>query len=824
MPPMAPAPLSADRLRRSCDPDRFAFQTTADLEELVEFVGQDRATEAIGFGLGIKRDGYNIFLLGLPGTGRHTFARENLRRRAKDKATASDWCYVNNFEDTQHPRALRLPSGTGRKFRSAIESLLKEIQTALPAAFESDDYRTRRQAIEDAFREAQSHVFEGLQEKARGQGITLLQTPTGMAFAPVREGDVITPEQFQKLPEDERKRIEAAIESLGRELQQAMQSMPKRARLARQDIDKLDREIARFVVGSLIDDLLRLYADLPQVSTYLRALLGDVTENAELFMPQAAEAQQGGRGPAEPRPRPGEAPVLRRYGVNLFVENSGIDGAPVVFEDNPTYQNLLGDIQHVAQMGTLVTDFQLLKPGALHRANGGYLVLDTAKVLAHPFAWDGLKRALRARHIRIESLGQSYSLLTTLSLEPDPIPLDVKVVLLCDHLIYYLLQEFDPEIFELFKVTVELDDRIQRTADNDLRIARLIATLARREGLKALSRAAVAAVIDESARMASDAERLSTRIRGLADLVREADYWASSAGRDVIEREDVMHAVTSRIKRSSRIRERVQEEILRNTILIDTAGVRIGQINGLSVLQIGEVTFGRPSRITARLHVGAGRVIDIEREVQLGGPLHSKGVLILSSYLAAHYASNEPLSLSASLVFEQSYGGVDGDSASSAELYALVSALADVPIKQSLAVTGSVNQYGEVQAIGGVNEKIEGFFDICVGRGLTGEQGVIIPSANVKHLMLRADVVDAVAAGRFAVYAVDTIDEGLAILTGEPAGTAQADGTFPAGSVNERARLKLLQYAERRRRYGQAPAEAGPPARPGTGNTGETPS
>ena len=792
-----PRPLDPALLRRRCDPTRFEFTTTAELPDLISFVGQDRAIGAMNFGLGIHQDGYNIFVLGPNGTGRFTLAREHVDRRAAQRPPAAEWCYVNNFESLQRPRALRLPSGRGRLFRQDVETLIREVTTALPAAFEGEEYRVRRQALEDDFREAQNELLSKVRDEARSRSISLLQTPSGATFAPVRNGEVIAPEDFQKLSEEEQTKIRGDIEDLGQKLQAAMQSMPKRARTTRESLDALNREVVRFTAGSLIEDLMRDYADVPAVADYLKRMLADLIEHAELFLaPQGQEGQD-----APQRPRVEDSPAMRRYGVNLLVESDGRSGAPVVYEDNPTYQNLTGEIEHVAQMGTLVTDYRLLKAGSLHRANGGYLLVDARKLLVQPYAWEGLKRALRSKRLKIESLAEIYSMVSTVSLEPEPIPLDVKVVLIGDHFAYSVLQRNDPEFFDLFKVTVELDDQMPRSNENNLRLARLLGTFARREHLRPLARNAVARVIDEAAREADDAERLTTRIRMLGDLVREADYWAGSADRDVIQADDVERAITERTHRSSRIRERVQEQILRETILIDTAGARAGQINGLSVLQIGELVFGRPSRITARLHMGGGRVIDIEREVQLGGPIHSKGVLILSSYLAAHYANDRPLSLSASLVFEQSYGGVDGDSASSAELYALLSALSDVPLKQSFAVTGSVNQYGEVQAIGGVNEKIEGFYDICHARGLTGHQGVLIPNANVKHLMLRADIVDAVAAGQFAIYPVSSIDEGLALLTGLPAGEKRADGTFTPDSVNERARLRLIEYAERRREF-----------------------
>jgi len=495
--------------------------------------------------------------------------------------------------------------------------------------------------------------------------------------------------------------------------------------------------------------------------------------------------------------------------VNVLVDHSESKGAPVVYEDHPTYNNLIGRIEHIAHMGALVTDFNLIKPGALHRANGGYLILDARQLLLQPYAWDGLKRALRSREVRIESLSQVLSLVSTVSLEPEPIPLDVKVVLIGERLLYYLLYQLDPDFGELFKVEADFNEEIPRTPENNLLYARLIGTIARKEGLRPFDRGAVARVIEHSARMADDAEKLSIHLLSTADLLREADYWAGVAGNGVVTADDVQRAIDAQIHRADRLRELVQEEIKRGTILIDTTGERVGQVNGLSVIQLGNFAFGRPNRITARVRLGKGEVVDIEREVELGGPIHSKGVLILSGFLGARYAAERPLSLSASLVFEQSYSGVEGDSASLAELCALLSSLAEVPIRQSLAVTGSVNQHGEVQAIGGVNEKIEGFFDVCKTRGLTGEQGVIIPATNVQHLMLRQDVIEAVKAGQFHIYPVQTVDQGIELLTGIPAGERDEEGNFPEGSINQLVEARLIELAEKQRAFAAPRKEAG---------------
>lgn len=801
--------LPPDALYRHCDPNEFSFETTAELEELTQMVGQDRAVEAVEFAAAVELEGYNLFVLGPPGTGRHKYVQQFLAQTAGGQAAPSDWCYVNNFAEPQKPTALALPAGKGRTLRTDLERLVDEAHTAIPAAFESEDYRTRRQAIEEEFKEAQGKIFEQMQARGKARGIGILQTPTGIAFAPLQDGEVMSPEAFNKLSEEDKKRIQDDTKALQKELERAMQGTPQRMRKTREKIRQLDREVTVFAVGGLIDDLVEAYHEFPKVVEYLKNLQSDIIDNVEIF--RKSPAEQPSTAEAElPGQHPKESLALRRYGVNVLVDHGEARGAPVVFEEHPTYAFLMGRVEHVAKLGALLTDFNLIRGGALHRANGGYLVLDVRKVLIQPFAWEGLKQALSSRELRIESIGQAYGLVSTVSLEPEPIPLKVKVVLIGDRMLYYLLQALDPEFSDLFKVAADFEDQMVRTPENHQLLARLLGTVARREQLKPLDRAAVARLLEESARHAEDSERLSTQIRHVADLVREADYWGTKHGHSVIRADDVQQAIDSRDRRRNRVRERLQEEILRDTILIDTDRAKVGQINGLAVVQVGDFMFGRPSRITARLSLGSGKVMDIEREVELGGPIHSKGVLILANFLAAHYVIDRPLSLSASLVFEQSYSGVEGDSASSAELYALLSALAEAPIKQSLAVTGSVNQFGEVQAIGGVNEKIEGFFDICKARGLTGQQGVLIPISNVKHLMLRRDVIDAVAAQQFHIYPVQTIDHGIAILTGIDAGERDAQGEFPEGSINHRVKARLIDFAEKRRAFAAESREEKP--------------
>jgi lon-related putative ATP-dependent protease len=798
-------PLDPAALCRRCDPSQFAFETTAELEDLTGILGQERAVEAVQFGISIQREGYNLFALGPEGTGKHSVVHRFLRDKAAGEAPPADWCYIHNFAEPYKPRALQLPPGGGNKLRRDMEQLVEELRTAIPAAFEAENYRTRRQEIEEEFRERQEQALTGIQRQAQERGLALIRTPMGLAFAPMRGGQVINPEEFQRLPPEEQERTQAEIGALQEQLQKSLSQLPQWERERRDKVKELNREVTIFAAGHLIEELRQAYAQMPVIVDYLNQVQQDVIEHVDEFRgpPEAPPGPPVEPGPARTLATPEAASAFfRRYRVNVMVDHSATTGAPIIYEDHPTVQNLVGRVEHMAQMGTLVTDFNLIKAGALHRANGGYLILDARKVLLQPFAWEELKRALCSREIRLETLAQTLSLISTVSLEPEPIPLDVKVVLLGERLLYYTLAQFDPDFPELFKVAADFEDQMDRDTEGHLLYARLIASLARKEQLRPFDRGAVARVIERSARLAGDAEKLTAHLRSIVDLLREADYWAGEAGDQVVTADDVQQAIDAQIHRLDRVRERMQEEIQRGTILIDTQGATVGQVNGLSVLTIGQFAFGRPSRITARVRLGRGEVVDIEREVALGGPIHSKGVLILASYLGARYTPDRPLSLSASLVFEQSYSGVEGDSASSTELYALLSALAELPVKQGLAVTGSVSQYGQVQAIGGVNEKIEGFFDICRARGLTGEQGVLIPASNVKHLMLRHDVIDAVAAGRFQVYPVETIDQGIELLTGVVAGEREAQGGFPQGSVNQRVEARLVTLSEKRLAFG----------------------
>ncbi len=787
-------PLQPQQLHHPCDPGQFGFQTTAELEDLTEIIGQIRAMDALRFGTGIRHDGYNLFVLGPSGTGKHSMVRQFLEKKASDEREPADWCYLNNFAQPHKPQALRLPSGRGEQLRLDMQQLVDYLRSAIPALFESDEYHAKATAIQDEFSKRQDQVFKELGEDAEKQQVVLLRTPDGFTLAPTRNHEVIPPDEYEKLPDEEKKRIEDAIAGLQERLEKIMRQMPQWRRERHERIKQINRETTLSAVDHSMDELRRTYADQPEVLKYFDMVQQDVVENADDFRKQEESSTIGGMTIVTHQ-------SFHRYQVNVLVANGKRFGAPIVSEDNPTYSNLVGRVEHISQFGALVTDFTLIKPGALHLANGGYLLLDIRKVLVQPFAWEGLKRALQSREIHIESLGQIYSLISTVSLEPEPIPLDAKIVLFGDRLLYYLLQEYDPEFGELFKVAADFEEHIDRNADTHLLYARLISTLTRKEALMPFDRSAVARVIEHGARLVGDAEKLSTHMRSVADLLREADYWAREAGHAAVEAADVQRAIDTQTRRQDRLRDRLYEAILRDTLMIATQGAVTGQINGLSVIDLGNFAFAQPTRITATTRLGEGELVNIEREVKLSGAIHSKGVLILSSFLAARYARNQPLALSASLVFEQSYGLVEGDSASLAELCALLSNLANAPIKQSLAVTGSVNQFGQAQAIGAVNEKIEGFFDICAARGLTGEQGVLIPVANIKHLMLRRDVVAAAEAGQFRIYAVENVDQAATILTGLPAGEADANGDYPEGSVNRKVAERLAELTRIRQTF-----------------------
>jgi len=795
--------LSSEELFNNCPPDIFDFKTTDELEKPSDILGQNRLVSSVEFGTEMSQDGYNIFALGPNKTDKRAFIEKLLSKKAADEPVPEDLCYVYNFDDRHNPKLLRLPAGKGQHLQKMMGNFISEVKTALQAAFESEEYQNRRQSIEEEVQEEQGNSFEELQKKAKSKGFTIMRTPSGFAFAPVKDGDVMEQSDVQDLPEEEREKMEEEMKELQQDLQDILRQLPARKREVRKKLKELDREIATFAIGDLIDEIKNEFADFDEVTAFLDAVKEDIVDNVKQIISdqqnQMMQMLQGQQGNQDGGSQPDS--VLKRYQINLLVDHSDTEGAPIIYEDNPMFKNLIGRVEYKAQMGGFTTDFNLIRAGALHRANGGYLLIDARSLLMEPFAWEGLKRALKSGKIKIENPGESYRMISTVSLEPENVDLSVKVILLGERMIYYLLCQYDPDFQSLFKVEADFEDQMDRSNEIYKKYAQLLAGMIEECDIRAFDKTAVARVIERSSRLTGDNEKISTKTREINDLLRQADYWAGKKDHDVVTAEDVSKAIEQQIYRSSRLRDRTQESILRETVFIDTEGEKVAQINGLSVLQIGNLMFGRPTRITARVQLGKGDIINIEREVELSGPIHSKGVLILKGFMGQRYGRNNPLAFSASLVFEQSYGGIDGDSASSTELYALLSAIAQVPIDQSIAVTGSVNQHGDVQPIGGVNEKIEGFFDICQNRGLTGDQGVIIPSANVKNLMLRKDVIDAVSQEKFHIYPVDSIDQGMEILTGKSMGTQDEQGEYPEGTISHKVQSNLMEFAKQHRKF-----------------------
>lgn len=769
------------------------FETTSDLDPAGAMAVQDRALGAIDLGSRIAAQGFNIFVIGSDALRMRENVRALLQQRADNMTPPSDWVYVNNFLVPHKPIAISLPPGRARPFADKMHELIEDLKSALPAAFESSDYQNQRTSIEESARDMQEKLFGALRDKAAERSLAIVRTQMGFGFVPVRNGKVVQPDEFMGLPKDEQHQIQEAMQALEPELEQTLRSMPKLEKERREALRKLDRELVDSAVAQNIAEVKDVFGDIPAVVAHLDAVQHDLVDNVELFsQPQTEAAVEAARtrvgGPFD------------RYEVNVLVSDPSCETcAPVVEELHPTLGNLVGRIEHLAQQGMLVTNFRLIKAGALHRANGGYLLLDARSLLTEPYSWQTIKRALLQKRIDIEDLGRMMGLSSTISLEPDPVPLDIKIVIFGDRQLYYMLSAYDPDMARLFKVLADFDDEAQRNAENEAQVARLIANIVREEKLRPFARAAVERAIEFASRLADDRKKISLMIEPLSDLLVEADQLAGASGAAVVSEAHIDRAIEAKRLRSSRIEELGREHVIREIAIIETSGRKTGQINGLSVMSIGGVSFGRPSRITCRVAPGGGNIVDIEREVALGGPLHSKGVMILTGFLSGRYALRFPIALQASIVFEQSYGGIDGDSASSTELYCLLSALGDLPLRQDIAVTGSVSQHGDVQAIGGVNEKIEGFFDICQSRGLTGTQGVMIPKSNVQHLMLRKDVQEACAAGLFSIYAISCIDEGMEILSGLPAGAADDSGVYSEGSFNRKVQNRLELFARIRR-------------------------
>lgn len=780
--------LNPDALYRTCDPELLPFKTTETLEPFSGFFGQERAIEAMEFGVGMHRPGYNLFVMGNPHTGRFSFAMDSLKVVAKKERKPTDWVYLNNLKDRRHPLAVQLPAGKAQRFKRDIKNLLEGLLAELPAAFENPAYQRKKATVERGFNRMYDQAIETVDRRAREHSIAIYRDAGTIGFTPVADGQAMDEAAFSQLPEEVRDAFTRAISELEEYLNDCLTGLPQWRREAADKMKYLDRDTARAAVTPLIQPLKDKYTNISGVGDYL-----DQMENSLV----KSSADLIGDDKVEPPSDSSRRSYLEEtYGVNLLVDNDKTKGAPVVHESHPTYENLFGRVEYSSDMGALSTNYQLIRPGALHQANGGYLILEAEKLLEQPFVYSALKRALKSHEIRIESPASELTGISTITLNPQAVPLAVKVVLIGSRDIYYLLQELDHDFEKMFRVVVDFDEDVGRSPQSIRNYARLMKTLVDEEHLASLTRHAVARLVEHSSRLSQDQELLSAHIGELVDLLCEADFKRIKADDKLIDAKHVEMALDAKERRTSRLSEKIRDSILNETVLIDTSGESVGTCNGLTVLQVGDVSFGTPARITATVHPGNRGIVDIEREVTLGQPIHSKGVLILSGFLGHQYAQDFPLTMSASIALEQSYGYVDGDSASLAEICTLISALTHIPINQQFAITGSINQYGEVQAIGGVNEKIEGFFQLCQLRGLTGEQGVVIPRANVRNLMLKKEVVDAVEEGLFHVHAVARVDQCLEILMGRKAGSRKDDGSFTQRSVNHKVVLRLRELAK----------------------------
>lgn len=792
--------IPVDKLRWNCDPDLLGFETTAELPDFNDAIGQKRALRSIEFGLGVDGSGFNLYISGETGTGRTSTIASILNKRAKSEPQPHDWVYVNNFKDSDSAISLDLPAGKGSELSADMKELIEAFRNDIPKALESSEYESRRAELLESYQAASNDLFQGLEKASEKVGFSLQRTVSGLVIVPQKAGRNYTQEEYDALNEKKRAKLEKQGKELTEQLNEVLRQVREQEKITKEALAQADRDVGMSCLGHRLDPLREKYSELQKVLGYLDSVQEDILNTLDDFKPQSTQPQI----PGIKMPR--QEPTFDRYQVNVLVDNKDTDGAPVVFESNPTYNNLFGRIEHVMQYGGVaVTDFTMIRSGALHRANGGYLVIDAREVLMNPFVWDSLKRSIRNHEIRIEDVLEQYRFMTMVSLKPEPVQMQVKIVLVGTPWIYYLLFHLDPDYRKFFKVKAEFDSRVARTPEimNDYSL--FVASHCRAEGLLPFHKSGVAALLEHAARMTDDQSKLSSRFMEIADFIREISFWATKAGRNIINGDDVRAAAEESLYRVNRIEERMQELYEDGTIMVDTSGVVVGQINGLSVLDLGDHTFGRPTRITATVYAGQDGMVNIEREVKLSGPIHDKGVLILTGYLGGTFAAEQPLSLSASICFEQSYDGIEGDSASSTELYALLSALSGVALKQGVAVTGSVNQRGMVQPIGGVNHKIEGFFAVCRAQGLNGEQGVMIPKSNERHLMLHEDVVRAVAAGQFHIWSVETIEQGIEILTGTAAGQRGKNGKFPKGSIYQKVDDRLKKMAEHMKEQEQKP-------------------
>ncbi|MCX7988465.1 MAG: AAA family ATPase [Thermodesulfovibrio sp.] len=784
--------LKSHDVYKKCDESIFKFETTLDEKPLIGTIGQERAIASLDFGLNLTAKGFNIYALGAQGTGKMRAIRTLLAEKVKNEPIPPDWCYLYNFKKPDNPIAVSLPAGKAKEFQNDMGNLINTLKTEIPKAFESKEYDKQRNKILEDFQQKQKEWFSAIEEEARNKGFAIRKALAGLIIVPIkRDGEPLTEEEFQALEPETRKRIDEFGKMLQEKLDDVVRAVREADKVVKEMLIKLERQIALDVIEQPIEDLKNKYSFSEKINQYLEAVKEDILNNLQDF-----KIQEEVTPPIPPFMKiPREASFVK-YSVNILVDNSATEGSPVIYEPNPTYLNLFGSIEYKIQYGMAITDFTMIKAGSLHKANGGYIVIDALALLKNLFSYDSLKRALRNKEIRIEDVWEQYRLITTSTLRPEPIPLNVKVILTGTPLLYYLLYNYDDEYKELFKVKADFDIRMPRNEENIKKYAQFIALCQKEEELLPFHRSAVAKIVEYGSRLAEHQEKLSTQFSSIADIVRESHFWAKKDGKNIVKAQHVRKALEQRVYRSASIEEKLRELILEDVLIVETTGSKVGQINGLAVLDLGDYSFGKPSRITARTYLGKAGIVNIERETKMSGKIHEKAIMILSSYLWSKYAIKKPISLSASLTFEQLYEMIEGDSATCAELYALLSSIAEIPLKQNIAVTGSMDQKGEVQPVGGINEKIEGFFELCKIRGLDGSHGVIIPKRNIKHLMLKEEIQKAIDEGKFHIYAIEYVEEGLEILTDMKAGELQPDGTYPKDTINYLVMRKLVEMSD----------------------------
>jgi lon-related putative ATP-dependent protease len=787
-----PNSLTFDKLYRFCAPDIFTFNTTDELPDVKETIGQEKALHALDFGLSLDSAGFNIFILGEHGTGKMTTVKSFLSRKAMNEPVPQDWCYVYNFKDPDTPVAISLNPGDAVVFQKNMEELIKILKVEIPKVFESKEYEKQKNKIVEESQKKQKEIFSSLEDEAQDKGFAVRKTVSGLIIIPVKKtGEPLTEEDYELLDERTRKKIDEIGKTLQEKLNDVVRVARESEKMVKEAIGRLEKEAALSAVGHLIDELKNKYKEHEKITIYLEDIKENILENLDDFKTQEEQTS-----PLPFMKFPRAEPTFTRYTVNVLVNNKDCKGAPCIFESNPTYFNLFGRIEHKIQYGIAITDFSMIKGGSLHKANGGYIVINALDLLRNIFAYDALKRAIRNKEIKVEDVWEQYRLISTTTIKPEAMPLDVKVILVGNPYLYYLLYNLDEEYRELFKVKADFDSRMDRTDENIHKYALFVTALCREEKLLPFDRAGVARVVELGSRLAEHQNKLSSRFSDISDIIREASYWASKSNSNIVSEEHVQNAIDERILRTNRIEERLREMIIEGTIIVNITGEKLGQVNGLAVLDLGDYSFGKPSRITARTYAGKAGVVNIERETKMSGRIHEKAILIITHYLGSRYAAEKPISLSASIAFEQLYDMVEGDSASCAELYALLSSIGGFPLKQGLAVTGSMDQNGEVQPVGGINEKVEGFFDLCRFTGLDRSQGVIIPARNVKNLMLKKDVVEAVKDGEFSIYPINRVEEGLELITGMQVGGLRDDGTYPEGTINFLIVKRLTEISE----------------------------